>query len=199
MAISNRDRVSKGFDVLSAGLLDFVDRQMSAASEGLGTGWIDVIEKRDAVKNGVKKNYEKEDPSVQLRMITDEWRVFGKVLSRAQQSLASELREVRNSWAHSKKFDNDDTYRILDTMERLLIAAGAPAEAEVIRQMRQDHQRLVFESETKKAILSPGNGVSVAGTGLKSWREVLRPHEDVATGNYSASEFAADLYMVSQN
>jgi len=199
VAISNRDRVSKGFDVLSGGLLDFVDRQMTSASEGLGLDWVQVIEKRDETKNGVKKNYVKEDPAVQLRMITEEWRIFGKVLSRAQQSLASELREVRNSWAHSKKFDNDDTYRILDTMERLLVAAGAPVEAEAIRQMRQDHQRLVFESETKKAILNPGTGVSVAGTGLKSWREVLRPHEDVATGNYSASEFAADLYMVSQN
>jgi len=199
MSLSNRDRVSKGFDVLSAGLLEFVDRQMVNASEGVGVDWIEVIEKRDETKNGVKKKYEKEDPAVQLKVITEEWRVFGKVLSRAQQSLASELREVRNSWAHSKKFDNDDTYRILDTMERLLSATGSPSEAEVIRQMRQDHQRLVFESETKKAILSPGSGVSVAGTGLKSWREVLRPHEDVATGNYSASEFAADLYMVSQN
>ncbi len=199
MAISNRDRVSKGFDVLSAGLLEFVDRQMLSATEGVGKDWIQVIEKRDEAKNGVKKNYEKEDPAVQLRVITEEWRVFGKVLSRAQQSLASELREVRNSWAHSKKFDNDDTYRILDTMERLLVAVGAPNEADTIRQIRQDHQRLVFESETKKAILNPVNGLSVAGTGLKSWREVLRPHEDVATGNYSASEFAADLYMVSQN
>ena len=199
MAISNRDRVSKGFDVLSAGLHAFVDRQMSSASEGIGLDWIEVIEKRDETKNGVKKNYEKEDPAVQLKVITEEWRVFNKVLSRAQQSLASELREVRNGWAHSKKFDNDDTYRILDTMERLLTAAGSPSEAEAIRQIRQDHQRLVFESETKKAILNPSNGVSVAGTGLKSWREVLRPHEDVATGNYSASEFAADLYMVSQN
>jgi predicted AAA+ superfamily ATPase len=199
MATSNRDRVSKGFDLLSAGLLDFVDRQMSSSTEGLGNDWLDVISKRDAVKNGVKKNYEKEDPAVQLKVITEDWRIFVKVLSRAQQSLASELRDVRNSWAHNKKFDNDDTYRILDTMERLLIAAGAPTEAEAVRQMRQDHQRLVFESETKKAILNPSNGVSVAGTGLKSWREVLRPHEDVATGNYSASEFAADLYMVSQN
>jgi len=199
MAISNRDRVSKGFDVLSAGLFDFVDRQMASASEAVGIDWIEVLEKRDGTKNGVKKIYEKEDPAVQLKVITEEWRVFGKVLSRAQQSLASELREVRNSWAHSKKFDNDDTYRILDTMERLLTAAGAPTEAETIRQIRQDHQRLVFESETKKAILNPNNGISVAGTGLKSWREVLRPHEDVATGNYSASEFAADLYMVSQN
>jgi predicted AAA+ superfamily ATPase len=199
MAISNRDRVSKGFDVLSAGLLEFVDRQMISAAEAIGDDWIKIIEKRDEAKNGVKKIYEKEDPAIQLKVITEEWRVFGKVLSRAQQSLASELREVRNSWAHSKKFDNDDTYRILDTMERLLIAAGAPVEGETIRQMRQDHQRLVFESETKKAILNTNNGVSVAGTGLKSWREVLRPHEDVATGNYSASEFAADLYMVSQN
>jgi predicted AAA+ superfamily ATPase len=179
--------------------MDFVDRQMASASEGVDIDWIQVIENRDETKNGIKKNYEKEDPAVQLKVITEEWRVFGKVLSRAQQSLASELREVRNSWAHSKKFDNDDTYRILDTMERLLTAAGAPAEAEIIRQMRQDHQRLVFETETKKAILNPENGVSVAGIGLKSWREVLRPHEDVATGNYSASEFAADLYMVSQN
>jgi predicted AAA+ superfamily ATPase len=199
MAMSNRDRVSRGFDVLSSGLLEFVDRQMSSATEGIGSDWVDVIEKRDESKNGVKKIYQKDDPAVQLKVITEEWRIFGKVLSRAQQSLASELREVRNSWAHSKKFDNDDTYRILDTMERLLTAAGSPIEAETIRQMRQDHQRLVFESETKKAILNPANGMTVAGTGLKSWREVLRPHEDVATGNYSASEFAADLYMVSQN
>jgi predicted AAA+ superfamily ATPase len=199
MAISNRDRVSKGFDALSTGLTNFVDRQMTNANQGLGSDWIQEIEIRDKTKYGVSRNYEKEDPAVQLKVITEEWRVFGKVLSRAQQSLASELREVRNNWAHSKKFDNDDTYRILDTMERLLVAVGSPAEAEQVRQIRLDHQRLVFESETKKAILNIGNGISVAGTGLKSWREVLRPHEDVATGNYSASEFAADLYMVSQN
>jgi len=32
--------------------------------------------------------------------------------------------------------------------------------------------------------------------GLQPWREVLQPHEDVATGNFQASEFAADLYKV---
>ena len=108
MAISNRDRVSKGFDELAAGLMTFVDRQMSSATEGIGVDWVEVIEKRDETKNGIKKNYVKEDPAVQLKVITEEWRVFAKVLSRAQQSLASELREVRNSWAHNKKFDNDD-------------------------------------------------------------------------------------------
>ena len=34
------------------------------------------------------------------------------------------------------------------------------------------------------------------GQGLKPWREVLAPHEDVATGDFSASEFAADLHMI---
>ncbi len=38
----------------------------------------------------------------------------------------------------------------------------------------------------------------VEGLGLKPWREVIRPHEDVATNNFNASEFAADLHMVSQ-
>jgi predicted AAA+ superfamily ATPase len=33
--------------------------------------------------------------------------------------------------------------------------------------------------------------------GLSPWREVLQPHEDVATGNFQAAEFAADLYKVS--
>ena len=199
MALSNRDRVGKGFEILSNGLNDFVDHAMSSVDVPAGLTWIQMIEARDEAKTGSRKTYEKSDPAVQLRMITDEWRIFGKVLSRAQQSLASELREIRNKWAHNEKFSNDDTYRVLDTMERLLVAAGAPSDAEAIRQIRQDHQRLTFEAETKKAILQTETGIAVAGTGLKSWREVLRPHDDVATGNYSASEFAADLYMVSQN
>jgi len=199
MAVSNRDRISKGFEVLAAGLFEFVDHQMAQAAENVGQDWTKLLEARDEQKMGVKKKYEKDDPAVQLRVITDEWRIFGKVLSRAQQSLASELREIRNKWAHNEKFSSDDTYRVLDTMERLLIAVGAPTESETIRQLRQDHQRLAFEAETKKTVLQTENAIVVAGTGLKSWREVLRPHDDVATGNYSASEFAADLHMVSQN
>ncbi len=70
MAISNRDRVSKGFDILSAGLLDFVDRQMSSAISGIGDDWVQILEKRDEVKNGAKKIYEKDDPAVQLKVIT---------------------------------------------------------------------------------------------------------------------------------
>lgn len=199
MAISNRDRVGKGFEILADGLSEFVDQKMSTAFDKTNESWIHAIESRDSIKNGVHKTFELSDPAFQLRMITDEWRIFGKFLSRAQQSLASELRDVRNKWAHNEKFSSDDTYRVLDTIERLLSAVGSGKESELVRQLRLDHQRIAFESETRKATQTPDGALVVAGTGLKSWREVLRPHDDVATGNYSASEFAADLYMVSQN
>lgn len=199
MALTNRDRVGKGFELLADGLIKFVDENMSKVFDKADQDWVTTIENRDEQKNGHRKTYEKSDPAFQLRILTEEWRIFGKYLNRAQQSLASELREVRNKWAHNEKFSADDTYRVLDTIERLLSAVGSQKEAEIVRQLRTDHQRMIFEAETKKAVSQPEGALVVAGTGLKSWREVLRPHDDVATGNYSASEFAADLYMVSQN
>ena len=196
MAISNRDRIHRGFEHLADGLGPFVDSRMSASAPN--GDWIALLEARDEAKHGTHKTYDKNDPAVQLRTLTDDWRVYSRVLSRAQQSLASELRETRNKWAHNEKFSADDTYRALDTMERLLTAVGAPDQADAVRQIRLDHQRTSFESETRKAVAAVDSSVSVAGAGLKSWREVLRPHDDVATGNFSASEFAADLYTVSK-
>ena len=196
MAISNRDRVQKGFEVLAEGLEPFVDQKMSAAAPD--GDWIALLEARDEQKNGVWKKYDKHDPAVLLRCITDDWRVFARTLSRAQQSFATELRETRNKWAHNDKFSTDDTYRALDTMERLLQAVSASEQAETVRQIRVDLGRTSVEAETRKAVAQADSGLGVAGTGMKGWREVLRPHDDVATGNFSASEFAADLARVAK-
>ena len=127
--------------------------------------------------------------------MTEEWRAFKDQLSRAEQSFASELRETGNQWAHGDAFSADDTYRALDTMERLLTAVDAAEEAAEVRRLRLDLQRAAIEAETRKAVRS---AAGVEGLGLKPWREVIRPHRDVASGNFSASEFAADLYFVSQ-
>jgi hypothetical protein len=196
MATSNRDRVGRGFEVLAAGLEPFVDRHMTAAAATAGADWTQLLEARDQARHGTAKPLNKHDPAVQLRVITEEWRAFKQSLSRAEQSFASELRETRNRWAHNATFSPDDTYRALDTMERLLTAAGAASAAEEVRRLRIDHQRAAFEAETRRIVRQQEVGVAVAGQGLKPWREVLAPHEDVATGNFSASEFAADLYMV---
>jgi predicted AAA+ superfamily ATPase len=196
MALSNRDRVGRGFELLAEGLEPFVDPRMARAAGTIGEDWAKLLEARDEAKHGTRKVYEKSDPQVLLRVLTEEWRVFKDELSRADQSFASELRATRNDWAHNKPFSGDDTYRALDTMERLLTAVGAVPQADEVRRLRADHQRATFEAETKRLVRSQEATVSVAGQGLKPWREVLAPHADVASGNFSASEFAADLHMV---
>src|SRR5450755_3163998 len=139
MATSNRERVDAGVQLLQAGLLPFVDAAMSAQAPG-GQDWVAMLEARDTSKNGTAHKYSRQDPRFLLKVVTEEWRVFGKSLSRAEQSFASELRETGNRLAHNEPFSTDDTYRALDTMERLLSAVDATAEADAVRKLRRDGQ-----------------------------------------------------------
>ena len=197
MATSNRDRVQQGFALLAEGLLPFVGQHMSEATPA-GHDWLELLAARDAAKYGTSKNLSGNDPQVLLRVVTEEWRVFRDSLSRVEQSFATELRDTRNKWAHNDAFSADDTGRALDTMERLLTAVGAVAQADDVRRLRMDHQRTVFEQETRKLVRQQDATVTVPGQGLKPWREVLQPHDDVASGNFSASQFAADLHVVAR-
>jgi len=53
--------------------------------------------------------------------------VFKLTLGYGDRSLVSELREVRNRWAHQKPFSSDDTDRALDSAQRLLTSVSATA------------------------------------------------------------------------
>jgi predicted AAA+ superfamily ATPase len=194
MAMSNRDRVGRGLEMLATGLGPFVEARMAAAAPD-GRAWAEMLQARDASRRGGERQYSLSDPRFLLRVITEEWRAFKDQLSRAEQGFASELRETGNRWAHGDAFSADDTYRALDTMERLLTAADAAEQAAEVRTLRLDAQRTAIEAETRRAVRSVAG---VEGLGLKPWREVIRPHHDVASGNFSASEFAADLYFVSR-
>ena len=142
------------------------------------------------------------DPQVQLRMITENipnfvqkgWYPFSDQLSPPQRAFTSELREVRNAWAHNASFSDDDAYRSLDTAERLLVAIGAPDVADEVKTIRLGLRRLTADKDDKKVLQSAA--VTPESAGLRPWREVLQPHEDVATGNFQAAEFAADLHKV---
>ncbi|MGQ4810039.1 hypothetical protein NKDENANG_03484 [Candidatus Entotheonellaceae bacterium PAL068K] len=58
------------------------------------------------------------------------------------------MREVRNRWAHQKLFSSDDSYRALDTIERLLTAVSAPQAREVEKQ-RMALLRLRFDEQRR--------------------------------------------------
>jgi hypothetical protein len=128
----------------------------------------------------------------------DQWNtVFKEILGHAERSLVSELRDVRNKWAHRDAFSGNDAHRALDSMARLLLAVSAPEAAEV-EQMRMDLMRVQFDeqrrSEMRKASAQPTEGKPQGG--LKPWREIVTPHPDVASGRYQQAEFAADLWQV---
>ena len=115
----------------------------------------------------------------------------------AERSLVSELRDVRNKWAHQKPFSSDDAYRALDSAGRLLTAVSAP-QADEIEKMKMELLRLRFDEQVRsEKRKSAGTAIESAAAGnLKPWREVVTPHKDVASGRYQQAEFAADLWQV---
>jgi len=190
MAKTNRDRVGEGLEQLGKGLRPFIEREMKDAH---GNKWKTVAAQSFG---GKKLNWT--DPQTALLIMWDQWNsVFKNVLGHAERSLVSELREVRNRWAHMEKFSTDDTYRALDSVERLLSAVSAP-EADEVEKRKMQLLRLRFEeqrrAEARKAAVAPVGGQPAAH--LKPWRQVVTPHPDVASGRYQQAEFAADLWQV---
>lgn len=150
MALNNRDRVGRGLELVATGLGPFVDTQMVAAAPD-GQNWVEVLAARDLSRHGAGRRYSLSDARFLLRVVTDEWRAFKDQLSRAEQSFASELRDTGNRWAHGEAFSADDTYRALDTMERLLNAVGAAEPAGKVRRLRLDLQFIPIEATTQSA------------------------------------------------
>lgn len=193
MAISNHERVGKGLELLSRGLKPFVERELRTQ---LGTKWEEPAKK---LSPDGKLNWD--DPHLVLSVLWDQWNtVFKEILGHAERSLVSELRDMRNKWAHREAFSGNDAHRALDSMARLLSAVSAPEAAEV-EQMRMDLMRVQFDeqrrSEMRKASAQPTEGKPQGG--LKPWREIVTPHPDVASGRYQQAEFAADLWQVYLN
>ncbi len=123
--------------------------------------------------------------------------VFRRVLGQAERTLVSELREVRNRWAHQEAFSSDDAYRALDSAARLLTAVSA-REAEEVEKMKMELLRLRFDEQVRSEKRKTAGTVieSQAATALAPWREVVTPYPDVASGRYQQAEFAADLWQV---
>lgn len=201
MALTNNEKVGRGFQVLLEGLRPFVDARMSAAAPA-GKDWVELFEAAENSKDGTNKTYSKDDVRFLLRLVTERWQVFRDVLDRPQQALATLLRQTGNDMAHGAVFSSDDTYRALDTIERLLTVIGAAEQAAKAEAMREEHQAEVYAkkaaNKVQRAQAAQVSG-AVAGTTIKPWRTVVTPHPDVMKGQFSASEFAADLHAVSHH
>ena len=187
--MTNHQRVGKAIDLLKAGLGPFVEREIRASGVEIPDSY-----KRDPLS--ANKRISEWDTSRLLKLMWETWNeVFRNILGHAERSLVSELRTHRNSWAHQESFSSDDAYRVLDSVERLLVAVSAPQSKDLdnlkmeLLRVRFDEQR---RSERRKQVDNKGASKSA----LKPWREIITPHEDVASGRYQQAEFAADLWQV---
>ena len=180
--------------VFKSGLLPFVQRELKSKF-----GEKDWHAKSVEKLRYQPKSADEWDISVILNVMCDLWfDVFKDILSFSEKNLVFELRDTRNKWAHEHNFSSDDTYRALDSMERLLQSVGAGEIALDLKKQKMEVMRLKLADQTRHdskrraGKATDGN----PAVGLPPWRDLVEPHEDVASGNYQNAEFAADLYQV---
>ncbi|MEI6391056.1 MAG: Swt1 family HEPN domain-containing protein [Verrucomicrobiota bacterium] len=198
MAITNHERVGKALEFLTCGLKPFVERELKNTYQ---QNWFEETRKTMAASQLQfvgSADTPQWDAQALLLTLWNQWNeVFRKTLGQAERTLISELREVRNRWAHQRPFSTDDAYRALDSAARLLTAVSAP-EASEVEKIKLELLRVRFDeqvrTEKRKSASTVVEGENVAG--LKPWREVVTPHRDVASGKYQQAEFAADLWQV---
>jgi predicted AAA+ superfamily ATPase len=196
MAITNHERVGKALDLLKAGLAPFIEREFKSVYQGRALAEASRLLGDDRLN--AKRPLLDWDAGVLLKVMWDAWNdVFRKPLGPAERSLVSELRDVRNKWAHQEPFSSDDADRALDSAARLLTAVSA-SQADEVGKMKMELRRLIFD-EQMRSEKRKGAGLAIesqAGATLTPWREVVSPHKDVASGRYQQAEFAADLWQV---
>ena len=126
-AYNNHSLVGNALKILSAGLAPYVTRKIeeSVARGDYAPDESDTL----AEMSG--------DVSVMLRVMTVAWNdVFRDCLGPSERSLVSEIREIRNRWAHLEPFDEDDLDRTLDSVARLLTAVAATSEAQRVNRAK---------------------------------------------------------------
>jgi hypothetical protein len=196
---SNRNRIDDALSLVAAELDPFITRVVEPHLPAGVDDWTVLIREKDRIAGRERLEYSRTDPQVQLRTMNERFGslgfLFNGVLSRTEQNFASELVGIRNEFAHNKPFGADDTYRALDTCERLLRAIGAVKSADAMRKARLDVQRSTYAEETRRDVRSaqmPG----LASAEIAPWRDVLVPHADIAADDFARAEFAADLFQV---
>ena len=171
MALSNRDRVGQGLDQLAKGLAPFVDesRARLRAARGMRRPLLKVITATTSSRTSCPRP-----------------RPFA-----ASCTAPRAVRRPANT-----AFNEADTLRTLDTAVRLLRAVGAVPEAAAVDDALLNSTQLAPNGAAARWSGPASSCPAWRASGLKPWREVIRPHRDIIAGNFNASQFAANLYNV---
>src|SRR5690606_38629229 len=127
-----RGHVEEALEALSEGTGPVVAERFAELAPSVGD-WTELLARKDRQAGRNYSRYNSRDLSLRRRALTEPFGslgyLFADVLSRQGQSWASELRNVRNKWAHYEEFSIAETYRALDSAEMLLRTLGAEQHA----------------------------------------------------------------------
>ncbi|MAB12295.1 DUF499 domain-containing protein [Parvibaculum sp.] len=197
MAKSTRQHVFEGMELLPAALIPFVEKRLESSLKG---HWqVQILEKLQNLRPNSDGTVSWDQAALFNTMDRFWPEAFKAVLGRAERSIVNELLDVRHKLSHNENFTYDDAERALDSMRRLMEAISAGETAEQLSKMRDTILRTKFSElqrneERRKTQRLEISVETVAG--LLPWREVVEPHQDVATGEFQQAEFAADLAKV---
>ena len=163
----NSQHITKALDLFARGFYAFVEQEMKGAH---GDEWFEAAKSSFRADRGqgivVRSDVIRWDSHALLTVTWDQWnRVFRDCLTQTERSLISELRDFRNRWAHQERFNFDDTYRMLDTVHRLLLAVDSP-EAEAVAREKTEVLRARFAREADAALQK-------AEDNRRKWRDVV--------------------------
>mgnify|MGYP003145558279 CR=1 FL=1 len=184
-------------ELLPAALIPFVEKRLESSLKG---HWqVQILEKLQNLRPNSDGTVSWDQAALFNTMDRFWPEAFKAVLGRAERSIVNELLDVRHKLSHNENFTYDDAERALDSMRRLMEAISAGETAEQLSKMRDTILRTKFSElqrneERRKTQRLEISVETVAG--LLPWREVVEPHQDVATGEFQQAEFAADLAKV---
>ena len=207
MALNNSERIGRCLEALRDGLAPYFLREIRTKlndKDWMSEGWhfMDKPQYKESqilLEGEADEFAAKVEVNALLQLIRRFDRdVFFEKLGHTGKTYLSEIQSARNQWAHQETFSIIDTHRVVDTITRLLEmissekAKVTEEHARVLLRIRYDEEAKQSQrkTQTKQATLF------AVPEGLKPWREVILPHDDVSSGSYQHAEFAADLAKV---
>ena len=129
------DKVGNALALLREGLAPYVSGVLHEAVE---KGELSMAVLRRLAEDPMLADRKVEDWDVAplTRAMRMNWHsVFSSRLERRTRTLLHEVADIRNAWAHQQLFNEADTERALDTVQRLLVAVGA-AQAKAVQHLK---------------------------------------------------------------
>lgn len=142
---TEHDRIGVALDLLTEGMLPFFQQELRAV---YGDDWENAARasfRNDKLPTGAKPEDLAWDAHAVLTIMWDQWNtVFRRKLGLLERSLVGELREFRNRWVHQANFTEEDSYRVLDSAQRLLHAVHARKGESDLERLKSDVLREKF-------------------------------------------------------